>query len=87
MEKSMIEHGIGFKIITTIGQGLMWILVAFGFQPAFEFVILQVDQHVFINPLTKVLLDELKQILGILTMLFVLVKILIDIKKLRNEKK
>lgn len=84
--QSIIEHST-VKVIALLGEGLIYMGVVFGFVPAFEFVVMQVDQHIFINPYTKILLDEIKQVFAVITMMLVLVKVLIGIKKIQNEKK
>lgn len=88
MENSMIEHSIGLKVIaTTIGKPLMWLAIALGFYPAFDFVILQVDHTVFLTPYWRELLDEIKVVLGVLISVFVLIKLIIGVAKLIKEKK
>lgn len=84
----MIAQGIGLKIIaTTIGNPLMWLAIALGFYPAFDFVILQVDQSVFLSPYWKEFLSELKIVLGVLISIFVLIKLIIGVTKLIKNKK
>ena len=82
----MIEHSIALKILSSLGSGLMWIAIAFGFSPTFDFVLLQVDQHVFITPVTRIVLDEIKIVLAVLIPLFVLIKFLIDFIKIKKGK-
>lgn len=84
---NMIEHNIALKVMALIGKGIVYIAVAFGFVPAFDFVLLQVDHHVFISPFTKILIEEIKQVLGIFIMIGVLLKIVIGIVKPKTDKK
>lgn len=83
----MVEHSIALKLLTTIGHGLMWLAVALGVPHFFEFITLQVDQHIFLSPYFKILLDETTQILVVLVELFILVKVIMGINKLRKDKK
>lgn len=84
----MIAQGIALKIITTyIVSPLMWLAIALGFYPAFDFVVLQVDHTVFLDEYWKEVFAELKIVLGVLISIFVLLKLIIGVIKLVKEKK
>lgn len=85
--ESMIEHGITAKAIAvTIGKPLLLLAVALGFDHAFDFFLLQVDQMVILTPFVKELLSEIKIIMGVIISFFVLIKLMIGIKQLLNKK-
>lgn len=85
---NMIEHISGFKVVTTIlVKPLLAAAIAFGWYPAADFIILQVDSHVLLNPFSKGLMEELKIILGVLISFTVLFKIIIGIVKLIKQPK
>lgn len=83
----MIEHGITFKVAASlIGSGLLWIGVALGFVPAFDFVVLQVQQeNVFISEFGQAILNDVKIVFGALVPVLVAVKIYYEIKKARKK--
>lgn len=86
MEK-LIHHAYGVKAIAwIIIEPLLGALVAFGWWPAADFIILQVDNSVLLNPFMNQLLQDLKIILGVLISFAVLLKIIVGIIKLKNTK-
>lgn len=85
---SMIEQSIGFKAITSIVvKPLLAALVAFGWWPTADFIILQVNNTVILNPNMKLILEDLKQIFGVLISFAVLVKIFMGIVYIKKHKK
>jgi len=83
----MIEQGITAKAIAvTIGKPLLWLAVVFGFDHAFDFCILQVNQMVILTPFVRELLSEIKIIMGVIISFFVLIKLIIGIKQLLDKK-
>lgn len=85
--QSMIEHTVGFKTIAaTIIHPLIAGIVALGWWPASDYIILQVDSYVLLSPFSKQLLEDSKLILGVLISAAVLIKIIIGIVNLTNKK-
>lgn len=86
--ENMIEHTVTVKtIIVTIGKPLLALAVVLGFDHVFDFMILQVDSHIFLSEFAKQLLNELKLILSVILSFLVCIKLLLGIKKLTKEKK
>lgn len=84
--ESMIEHSITFKVVASlIGSGLLWIGVALGFVPAFDFVVLQVQENVFISEFGQAILNDVKIVFGALVPVLVAIKIYYEIKKVRKK--
>lgn len=82
----MIEHGITFKVAASlIGSGLLWIGVALGFVPIFNFVVLQVQEHIFISEFWQAMLNDIKIVFGALVPVLVAIKIFYEIKKARKK--
>ena len=83
----MIEQTLGFKAIASIAaKPLLAALIAWGWWPTADFMILQVDSHVLLNPTWKVILEESKIILGVIIAFLVILKIVIGIVRYKKEK-
>lgn len=83
----MIEQGIGIKTLAVvIVKPILAGLIALGYWPITDYIILQVDQSIILSPISKILLDELKIILGVLISFAVLVKIIVGIVRHKKEK-
>lgn len=84
----MIEHTATIKSLASIIiKPLLAGLIALGWWPTTDFIILQVDNSVLLSPKAKVILDELRMILGVLISFVVLLKIIVGIVKFKIEKK
>lgn len=84
----MIEHGISIKAIATIiYKPLLAGLIALGWWPTTDFIILQVDNSILLSPIAKIIMDELRIILGVLISFAILIRIIVGIVKLLKEKK
>lgn len=84
----MIEHTAAIKSLASIIiKPLLAGLIALGWWPTTDFIILQVDHSVLLSPKAKVILDELRMILGVLISFVVLLKIIVGIIKFKIEKK
>lgn len=76
----MIEHTTGFKVIASIViKPLMAGLIAWGWWPTTDFIILQVNDYFLLNPIVKTALEESRIILGVLISVGVLIKIILGI--------
>lgn len=85
--ESMIEHTTGFKvIISIILQPLMVGLIALGWWPTTDFIILQVNDYFLLNPVTKIIFEESRIILGDLISAAILIKIILGIVFYKKEK-
>lgn len=83
----MIEHTTGFKVITSIIlKPLMVGLIALGWWPTTDFIILQVNDYFLLNPITKIILEESRIILGVLISVGILIKIILGIVFYKKEK-
>lgn len=84
----MIEHGAGVKAISTIiVKPILAALVAFGWWPVADFVLLQVNDYALLTPWVMMLLNELKMILGIIISLAVLIKLVMGISQMGKKEK
>lgn len=84
----MIEHGAGVKAISTfIVKPILAALVAFGWWPVADFVLLQVNDYALLTPWVMMLLNELKMILGIIISLAVLIKLVMGISQMGKKQK
>lgn len=84
----MIEHGAGMKTISVfIIKPLLAALVALGWWPIADFVLLQVNDYALLNPWVMMLLNELKTILGIIISIAVLIKLVMGISKMGKKEK
>lgn len=82
----MIEHTATFKLIPAIAKGIIWSGVALGFVPAFDFVVLQVQQeNVFISEFGQAILNDVKIVFGALVPVLVVIKLIYEIKKSRKK--
>lgn len=76
----MIEHTTGFKVIASIiVKPLMAGLIALGWWPTTDFLILQVNDYFLLNPITKIILEESRIILGVLISVGILIRIILGI--------
>lgn len=83
----MIEHSIAFKIISVMVQPILLFAAWLGFYPLFDLVVLEVDQVALLSPYMKSFLDDIKQLLGLLISLLVILKLWLVITKIKKEKK
>lgn len=84
----MLEHTASIKSLASIIiKPLLAGLIALGWWPTADFIILQVDNSVLLSPNAKVILNELKLILGVLISFVVLIKIIAGIVKFKIENK
>lgn len=84
----MFEQGVGIKAIASvIIKPVLAGLIALGWWPASDFIILQIDNSVLLSPTVKVIMEELKIILGVMISFVVLVKIIAGLIKLYPGKK
>lgn len=83
---SMIEQGVGVKAVASlIIKPILAGLIAWGYWPVTD-IMLQIDQYVILSPITKLLIQELRDILGVLVAFAVLVKLIIGIVRYKKEK-
>lgn len=84
----MIEHTVSIKTIAAIiYPPLLAALIALGWWPASDFILLQVDNYILLSPEARIILDELKVILGVLISGLVILRIIIGFVNLKKEKK
>lgn len=83
----MIEHGVGIKAMAAvIFKPLLAGLIALGWWPATDYILIQVNESVLLSPETRIILDELKMILGVVISFAVLLKIIIGVGQLTSKK-
>ena len=86
MQKIMLEP-IGVKTaVALIGKCFLWLAVVFGWEPAFDFVILQVDSYAILSPYMKEFLGDIKIISGVLVGMLVAIKLFMGLLKPKNKK-
>lgn len=83
----MIEHGIAYKAAAVIIKPLLAFGIALGWWPVSDFIILQVEDSILLTPMAKVIMEELKVILGVLISFVVFIKIVVGLTNLKKEKK
>lgn len=83
----MIGTGIGLKSAGTLMcKCFLWLTVVFGWEPAFDFVILQVDSYAILSPYMKEYLGDIKIISGVLVGVLVAIKLFIGLLKPKDKK-
>lgn len=83
----MIEHGVSIKAMSAVFfKPLLAGLIALGWWPATDYILLQVNESVLLTPAFRIILDDLKMILGVLISFAVLVKIIVGIIHFKRKK-
>lgn len=82
----MIEHSITLKIIGTTFKMLLYPAVVWLFYPLYDLVVpIVVSDYALLSPYTKLVLDDVKIILGTLIAIFALVKLIYGVIKIKKE--
>lgn len=82
----MTGTGIEMKIAGTILKLLIYPAIVWLFYPLYDFIVpLIVYDYVLLSPYMKSLLEDIKIILGVLVALFVLVKLIYGVIKIKKE--
>lgn len=83
-----MEHTDGFKAIAVIIiKPLLAGLVALGWWPTTDFIILQMNDYVFLSPISRIIMEEARLIFGVLISAAVFIKIILGIVNYKKEKK
>lgn len=83
----MTGTGLEFKAVASlIGKCFLWLAVVFGWEPTFDFVILQVDSYAILSPYMKEFLGDIKILTGVLVSILVAVKLFMGLLKAKEKK-